>query len=71
MLYTVQIRLDGGNFAADMAEMREWLDRQKLEPDVFRYRMFAERVLVRVDFKTSADAAAFAEAFAGSVAGLE
>jgi hypothetical protein len=65
----VQIRLDGGNIAATMAEMREWLDRHHLEPDQFTYRMDADLVHCRLDFRLPTEAAAFAEAFADIVVG--
>jgi hypothetical protein len=64
VLYTVQLRLDARqSIASKMAEMREWLDRQQLVPDNFQYRMEPDAVLVRADFKSSDDAAAFTEAF--------
>jgi hypothetical protein len=64
VLYTVQLRLDARqSIASKMAEMREWLDRQQLVPDNLQYRMEPDAVLVRADFKSSDDAAAFAEAF--------
>ena len=50
--------------------MREWLDRQGIEPDAFEYRrMDANGVVYRVDFKLASEAAAFVEAFAGTVVG--
>ena len=64
MLYTVQLRLDARHsIALKMVEMREWLDRKQLTPEGFQYRMEREAVTVRADFRSSADAAAFAEAF--------
>jgi len=70
MLHTVQIRLDSGEMAARMAEMRQWLDKNGFEPDTFEYRrMDAEGVVYRIDFKVAGEAAAFAEAFAGTVVG--
>ena len=68
MLHTLQVRLDSGEIAARMSEMRQWLDQKGFEPDVFEYRrMDAAGVVCRVDFKLASDAAAFAEAFAGNV----
>ena len=70
MLYSVQIRLDSGEMAVRVSEMREWLDRQGIEPDAFEYRrMDANGVVYRVDFKVVGEAAAFAEAFGGTVVG--
>ena len=64
MLYTVQLRVDARqSIPSKMAEMREWLDRQQLVPDNFQYRMESDAVLVRADFKSADDAAAFTEAF--------
>jgi hypothetical protein len=64
MLYTVRVRLDAReSIASKMAEMREWLDRKQLTPEGFQYRMEPDAVTVRADFKSSADAAAFTEAF--------
>ncbi len=68
MLYTVQVRLDGGsNLAAQMAEIREWLDHHRFEPDVFQHRMAADHVLIRIDFKIGSEAVAFSEAFGGTL----
>ena len=70
MPYSVQIRLDSGEMAVRTPEMREWLDRKGIEPDAFEYRrMDADGVVYRVDFKEAGEAAAFAEAFAGTVMG--
>src|SRR5260370_38471012 len=60
MPYTVEIRLDGGNLAARMSEMRVWRDPHQPEPGVFQYRMDVEEALLRVDFKISSEAEAFA-----------
>ena len=38
MLYNVQVRLESGELAVRMSEMREWLDRRGFEPEVFEYR---------------------------------
>ncbi len=70
MLYTVQIRVDGDNVAAEMSEIWEWLERKQVKTEVFRYRMTAEDVRLRIEFKVLSEASAFAEAFAGSVLGV-
>ena len=67
MLYTVQIRLGEDGLVGRMSEMREWLDRHRYEPDLFRYRMERRGALLRVDFKIESEAFAFAEAFGGSL----
>ena len=70
MLYNVQVRLESGELAVRMSEMREWLDRRGFEPEVFEYRrMDVDGVVYRVDFKLASEAAAFAEAFDGNVVG--
>jgi hypothetical protein len=43
--------------------MREWLDRYGIEPDALLYRMDAEGMLFRLDFRVSSQADAFVEAF--------
>jgi hypothetical protein len=69
VLYPVQVRVEGSNIAARMSEIKEWLDRHDVEPGTSQYRMDADGVLCRVDFKLPGEAAAFAEAFGGSVVG--
>ena len=67
MLYTVRLRLSQYRLMDAMSEMREWLDRQGYEPDLFQYRMEADGAVLRVDFKFETEAFAFAEAFDGSL----
>jgi hypothetical protein len=67
VLYSVQLRLEDGDIGSQMTEMRFWLDLHRFEPDVFQYRMEADAVVFRVEFKASSEAAAFAEAFGGSL----
>jgi hypothetical protein len=50
-----------------MAEIREWLDHHRFEPDVFQHRMAADHVLIRIDFKNGSEAVAFSEAFGGTL----
>lgn len=70
MLYTVEVRLIGGDFIASMAQMRTWLDHQRIEPDAFRHSSGGAGVTFRVDFKMEAEAASFARAFGGRLIGL-
>jgi hypothetical protein len=66
----VQIRLASGEMAVRMSDMRQWLDLNRFEPDAFEYRrMDANGAVYRVDFEVPSEAAAFAEAFAGTVVG--
>jgi len=67
MLYTVHVRLREDSLVARMSEMRQWLDSQRYEPDLFQYRIKHDGPLLRVDFKFENEAFAFAEAFGGSV----
>ncbi len=70
MLYTVQIRVDGDNVTTEMSEIQEWFDRNQVDAEVFRSRMTAQDVKLRIEFKILSEASAFAEAFAGSVLGV-
>jgi hypothetical protein len=69
VLYTVQVSLDGDRVAASVAEIWRWLDREHIKPPVFRYRMTAADIALRLDFELLRDAAEFAEAFGGAVLG--
>ena len=69
-MYPVQIVLDEGNLAIRMSEIFEWFEREGLEPGAFNYSMATEHVRLRIDFTSLTDAAAFGEAFAGSVLGV-
>jgi hypothetical protein len=53
-----------------MSEIWEWLDRNQVDVEVFRYRMTAEDVQLRIEFKVLSEASDFAEAFAGSILGV-
>ena len=70
MLYTVQIRVDGDHLAAEVSEIWEWLDRNQVDAEVFRYRMTAEDLKLLIEFKVLSEASDFAEAFAGSILGV-
>jgi hypothetical protein len=50
-----------------MAAMRVWLDEQRFEPSGFSCRDSGADVLVRVDFKVTGEADAFAQHFGGRV----
>jgi hypothetical protein len=69
-MYPVQLLLDAANLAIRMSEITEWLDRRGIKPDVLQYRMAANHVELRVDLAALDEAAALAEAFAGSVLGI-
>lgn len=70
MLYTVEVRLVGGNLLSSMSQMRTWLDHRRFEPDAFRYSAGTPTTTFRVDFKTEPEALEFAEAFRGRLLGV-
>jgi hypothetical protein len=65
MIHTVDVPLVGADIAAAMAEMREWLDHHRCEPDGFHHVTRDQRLTCCVDFKLESEAAAFARAFSG------
>ncbi len=70
MPYTVPVRLDEDSVRAAVEQMWRWIDHQLIKPPIFRYRMTATEVALRLDFRTPNDAVAFADAFDGAVLGL-
>ena len=70
MLYTVEVRLIGGDLTTSMSHMRAWLDHQRIQPDAFRHSSGGAGIAFRVDFKLETEATAFARAFGGRVVGL-
>jgi hypothetical protein len=71
LLYSVQVRLDSGEMAVRMSEMRQWLDRSGFEPDAFELPPHGcgRCGVPGRFFRLAGEAAAFAEAFAGTVVG--
>ena len=67
MLFTVEVRLTGGDMVATMSKMRTWLDHNRCEPDAFRQSGAPGRAAFRIEFKNEKEARAFAEAFGGRV----
>jgi len=67
MLYVVEIRRERQELSTIMARIREWLDSQRFEPDVFRSITDEETVTCRLEFKIEREAQACAEAFGGDV----
>jgi len=67
MLYVVEIRREQDDLAKVMSDIREWLDRQRFEPDAFRCVTGEESVTFRLEFGNENEALACAEAFGGSV----
>jgi hypothetical protein len=70
MLFTVEVRLIGGDLITSMTHMRTWLDHQRVEPDAFRHSAGGAGITFRVDFKLEFEAVAFARAFGGRLVGL-
>jgi hypothetical protein len=64
---TVEIGLRPSELSGAMAEMRIWLDDHRFEPSAFCCRDVGAGVLVRVDFKITDEADAFADRFGGRV----
>ena len=67
MLYLVEVRVGASDLVTRMSEMRQWLDRERYEPDLFYYRTEGDGALVRVEFKYEREALAFADAFDGRI----
>jgi len=65
MPYAVEIHLPDRSLVDSMTSMRVWLDKQRFEPDTFRYVTFGLNIRLRVEFKVQREAKAFAHAFDG------
>jgi hypothetical protein len=63
----VGVRYRGIALPEIMAIMRVWLDRRRYQTKTFEYVISGTGTLVRVQFTHDAEAADFAEAFAGFV----
>jgi hypothetical protein len=69
-VFPVEIRIRENNekvVTEKMTSMREWLDHRRFEPSAFRYRSEPPDLVFQVEFKTEAEAVAFANTFAGRV----
>ena len=67
--HATEIRVQDGEFIAEMTEMRVWLDGRRFEPSTFRYFHGNGAVIIRVEFKVRDEALAFAEEFGGRLLG--
>jgi hypothetical protein len=65
MLYVVEIQRDRELFAMAMSAIREWLDAQRFEPEIFRCDSTEALVTFRLEFNQESEAAACADAFGG------
>jgi len=70
-MFTVQIRLDGGDLATQIAEVSDCFNKQRLKPGAFQYNMGPESLRLRINFTTLREAAAFAQELGGSVLGAK
>lgn len=62
---SVEIRVFRRDLRDRMAAMRLWLDEHRFEPSTFNCREAEDGVLIRVEFKVTAEAEAFAAHFEG------
>jgi hypothetical protein len=67
MSYSVEVRNVAANIGSVMEKMREWLDAQQIEPDVFRHKVDEAGVTIHLQFKVESEARAFAHAFSGQL----
>jgi hypothetical protein len=65
MLHIVEIKRSRKDLTRVMAEIREWLDARRFEPDAFRCCTDQVDVAFRVEFKVKSEATACAETFSG------
>ena len=70
-MYIVEVCHDGDGLAEPMAKIRTWLDRERIQPSVFRLSLIPGRTIFRLEFECASEAEAFAGAFAGQVIGGE
>lgn len=67
-MYIVEVVRAAEGLAAPMSGMRTWLDHHQVQPALFEFALLPDRVIrFRLQFRTSAEAAAFARAFEGEV----
>jgi hypothetical protein len=66
-MHTIEISLKPNELSAAMADMRMWLDERRFEPSGFCCREDGASVSVRIDFKITAEAEAFADRFSGQL----
>ena len=69
MQYIVEVRVSGRDLVDSMAEMRTWLDHQRIEPHGFRHCRDSARIIIHIDFNSEPDVIGFARAFDGRMVG--
>lgn len=67
MEYAVQIDHTADSVAGLIAEIWGWVERERIKPPVFRYRMRARGVALRLEFDRLTHAVAFQAHFPGAV----
>ena len=67
MLYVVEFQREREELSTTMARVREWLNSQRFEPDVFRSSTDEAMVTCRLEFKFESEAKACAAVFGGEV----
>jgi hypothetical protein len=63
----VEVRLNSLDLENHMADMRMWLDRNRIETAGFSYKEYIDRVLAHLAFNVTVQAEAFADRFGGRV----
>ena len=67
-MHVVEVRRQGADLAAVMAQTRTWADHRKAQPALFEVTFFPDRqVRFRIEFRVASDASAFALVFGGKV----
>ena len=66
-MYIVEVRHDGDGLAEPMADIRTWLDHQRIQLSVFRMSLVLGATIFHLEFKAATDAETFARAFDGQV----
>jgi hypothetical protein len=67
-MHTAEVRIaTNDDFAAQLKDMRLWLDEHRFEPSTFTYSFLNTGMSVQVSFKIGDEAEAFARRFGGSL----
>jgi hypothetical protein len=66
-MYSVEVCCYAEDLAAVMSKMRQWLDAQRFEPDIFRHTVAGESVTIHLQFNVGGQAIAFAHTFSGQL----
>jgi hypothetical protein len=70
LMYIVNIRRERASLSKALADIREWLDAERFEPDAFRCTPADDYIICRLEFKVEREAAACAAFFNGAVTPL-